>query len=119
MKSLSMKLIVTVAVLTFLAVGTELRSAERGPSLTAVGIEHVTVEEAPSASGATQPTTRPAQEATIRVDAATPGRPVSRYLTGACIEDVNHEISGGIYSQLIFGESFQEPPHTVVVQFEK
>jgi len=34
---------------------------------------------------------------------------VSRYLTGACIEDVNHEIYGGLYSQMIFGESFQEP----------
>ena len=34
---------------------------------------------------------------------------LSRYLTGACIEDVNHEIYGGLYSQLIFGESFQEP----------
>jgi hypothetical protein len=36
--------------------------------------------------------------------------PVSRFLTGACIEDVNHEIYGGLYSQMIFGESFQEPP---------
>ena len=35
---------------------------------------------------------------------------LSRYLTGACIEDVNHEIYGGLYSQMIFGESFQEPP---------
>jgi hypothetical protein len=34
---------------------------------------------------------------------------VSRLLTGACIEDVNHEIYGGLYSQMIFGESFQEP----------
>jgi hypothetical protein len=33
----------------------------------------------------------------------------SRHLTGACIEDVNHEIYGGLYSQMIFGESFQEP----------
>ena len=47
---------------------------------------------------------------TIRLDARQPGRPVSRYLTGACIEDVNHEIYGGIYSQMLFGESFQEPP---------
>ena len=39
-----------------------------------------------------------------------PGHRISRYLTGACIEDVNHEIYGGIYSQMIFGESFQEPP---------
>lgn len=27
---------------------------------------------------------------------------------GACIEDVNHEIYGGLYSQMLFGESFQE-----------
>ena len=47
--------------------------------------------------------------ATIRVDAAKSAGQVSRYLTGACIEDVNHEIYGGLYSQMIFGESFQEP----------
>jgi len=34
--------------------------------------------------------------------------PVSPYLTGACIEDVNHEVYGGIYSQMLFGESFEE-----------
>ena len=34
---------------------------------------------------------------------------ISPYATGACIEDVNHEIYGGIYSQMVFGESFQEP----------
>src|SRR5882724_5844758 len=33
----------------------------------------------------------------------------SPYLTGACIEDVNHEVYGGIDSQMIFGESFAEP----------
>jgi alpha-L-arabinofuranosidase len=49
----------------------------------------------------------------IRVDAAKVQGPVSRLLTGACIEDVNHEIYGGIYSQMIFGESFQEPAPTV------
>ena len=38
---------------------------------------------------------------------------VSRYLTGACIEDVNHEIYGGLYSQMVFGEAFQEPPPAV------
>ncbi|OWK36562.1 family 16 glycoside hydrolase [Fimbriiglobus ruber] len=51
-----------------------------------------------------------AQDASIRVDVRQEGRPVSKYLTGACIEDVNHEIYGGLYSQMIFGESFQEPP---------
>lgn len=35
--------------------------------------------------------------------------PVSKYVTGACIEDVNHEVYGGIYSQMVYGESFQEP----------
>jgi hypothetical protein len=50
------------------------------------------------------------QEASIRIDARVAGKPVSRLLAGACIEDVNHEIYGGIYSQMLFGESFQEPP---------
>ena len=51
------------------------------------------------------------QEAVIRIDAQHPRQtPISRYLTGACIEDVNHEIYGGIYSQMLYGESFQEPP---------
>ena len=49
------------------------------------------------------------QGAQINVDAAQVLHPVSPYLTGACIEDVNHEVYGGIYSQMIFGESFQEP----------
>lgn len=34
---------------------------------------------------------------------------VSPLLYGACMEDVNHELYGGIWSQLIFGESFAEP----------
>ena len=50
------------------------------------------------------------QEAVIHVDTGQVLGPISPYLTGACIEDVNHEIYGGIYSQMVFGESFQEPP---------
>ncbi len=46
---------------------------------------------------------------TIRVDPSHATGAISPYLTGECIEDVNHEIYGGIYSQMIFGESFQEP----------
>jgi alpha-L-arabinofuranosidase len=49
-----------------------------------------------------------AQAAEIVVHANQVSHRVSRYLTGACIEDVNHEIYGGLYSQMIFGESFQE-----------
>lgn len=48
--------------------------------------------------------------ASIDVDPARVTHPASRYLTGACLEDVNHEVYGGLYSQMIFGESFQEPP---------
>ena len=50
------------------------------------------------------------QDNTIEIRADQKLGPISRLLTGACIEDVNHEIYGGIYSQMIFGESFQEPP---------
>ncbi len=45
----------------------------------------------------------------INVDMGNVLHPVSGYLTGACLEDVNHEVYGGLYSQMIFGESFQEP----------
>src|SRR4051795_12300563 len=87
---------VTVATMAFLTLAAESRDADRGlpPPL---------------------PTTRPVVQASIRVDARATGRLVSKYLTGACIEDVNHEIYGGIYSQMIFGESFQEPPAGVSV----
>lgn len=60
-------------------------------------------------ANATDAPTQQSQAVTIEVDASKKIHRVSRYLTGACIEDVNHEIYGGIYSQMIFGESFQEP----------
>jgi alpha-L-arabinofuranosidase len=50
------------------------------------------------------------EDATIRVHPNEVISHVTRYMTGACLEDVNHEVYGGIYSQMIFGESFQEPP---------
>jgi hypothetical protein len=50
-----------------------------------------------------------AQNAAITVQADQVLHTNSPYLTGACIEDVNHEIYGGIDSQMIFGESFAEP----------
>jgi hypothetical protein len=42
-------------------------------------------------------------------------QPANHCLNGICIEDVNHEIYGGLYSQMIFGESFQEPGSGSVV----
>lgn len=44
--------------------------------------------------------------------AVDPSRVLNRIapaMYGACIEDVNHEIYGGLYDQRIFGESFEEP----------
>ena len=59
-----------------------------------------------------------AQQAAISVDASHELHRVTRMLTGACIEDVNHEIYGGLYSQMIFGESFQEPaPIPAIIGF--
>jgi hypothetical protein len=49
------------------------------------------------------------QEAVIRVHPGEVISHVTRHMTGACLEDVNHEVYGGLYSQMIFGESFQEP----------
>jgi alpha-L-arabinofuranosidase len=57
-----------------------------------------------------------AEEAAIHIDAGAIRGRVGPYLAGACIEDVNHEIYGGIYSQMLFGESFQEPPLSVPVR---
>ncbi|MFO0960566.1 MAG: alpha-L-arabinofuranosidase C-terminal domain-containing protein [Isosphaeraceae bacterium] len=62
--------------------------------------------------------TASAQDARIVVKADKPGPVVSRQMTGVCIEDVNHEIYGGISSQMIFGESFQEPPMTPIDGFK-
>lgn len=50
-----------------------------------------------------------AQQAQITVDASRILNRVPFNLYGACIEDVNHEIYGGLYDQRIFGESFEEP----------
>ncbi|HPO12895.1 MAG TPA: alpha-L-arabinofuranosidase C-terminal domain-containing protein [Candidatus Hydrogenedentes bacterium] len=49
------------------------------------------------------------EEAHIEIFASDVQNTLSRFLTGACIEDVNHEIYGGLYTQMIFGEHFQEP----------
>lgn len=50
-----------------------------------------------------------AQDAHITIDASKVENRISAYLYGACIEDVNHEIYGGLYDQKIYGESFEEP----------
>ncbi|MCW3100444.1 MAG: hypothetical protein JWL77_6062 [Chthonomonadaceae bacterium] len=47
---------------------------------------------------------------TIHVDAGHVLNHITPWMTGSCIEDVNHEIYGGLYAQKLFGESFEEPP---------
>jgi hypothetical protein len=41
---------------------------------------------------------------------------ISPLTTGACLEDVNHEVYGGIYSQMIYGESFEEPSRPIPIK---
>src|SRR4051812_45754545 len=53
------------------------------------------------------------EDSSLKIDAAKVVNHVSRLMYGSCIEDVNHEIYGGLYAQLIFGESFEEPPRAV------
>lgn len=49
-------------------------------------------------------------DARIVVDARLIANSITPWMTGSCIEDVNHEIYGGLYDQKLFGESFEEPP---------
>jgi len=48
--------------------------------------------------------------AQITIDASQPLNHITPWIYGSCIEDVNHELYGGLYDQRIFGESFEEPP---------
>lgn len=50
-----------------------------------------------------------AQQASIKVDAAKVLNKIPHYLYGSCIEDVNHEVYGGLYDERVYGESFEEP----------
>lgn len=50
-----------------------------------------------------------AQQNKIIVNAGQVLNSIPSTLYGSCIEDVNHEIYGGLYDQKIMGESFEEP----------
>lgn len=50
-----------------------------------------------------------AQTSKITVDATRVLNKVPAKMYGSCIEDVNHEIYGGLYDQRLYGESFEEP----------
>ena len=51
-----------------------------------------------------------ATDSTITVSPDRVVNHITPWMYGSCIEDVNHEIYGGLYDQRIFGESFEEPP---------
>lgn len=53
--------------------------------------------------------TASAQSARITVDADRVLNTIPAKMYGSCIEDVNHEIYGGLYDQRLYGESFEEP----------
>ena len=57
------------------------------------------------------------ETANIKVSGKISNR-ISRFMTGACLEDVNHEVYGGIYSQMLYGESFQHPERFSFEQFD-
>ena len=61
------------------------------------------------AAAAIQSCNGPKPDATILVQASDVKYEITPWLYGSCIEDVNHEIYGGLYDQKIFGESFEEP----------
>ena len=52
----------------------------------------------------------------IDIDCSKTLNKVTEYLHGTCLEDLNCEIYGGLYGQLIYGEKFQEPVATNTLQ---
>jgi alpha-L-arabinofuranosidase len=60
--------------------------------------------------------TASAQQAKISVDASKVLNKIPVKMYGSCIEDVNHEIYGGLYDQRLYGESFEEPAPSITYQ---
>ena len=55
-------------------------------------------------------------DAILNVDHQATAGEVGTLLYGACLEDVNHELYGGIWSQMVYGESFAEPSSSMNIQ---
>ena len=60
------------------------------------------------------------QEDTLTIQPDRIVGPITPYLYGTGMEDVNHEIYGGLYDQMLFGESFEEgaPSSVDIKDFE-
>lgn len=82
--------------------------ANRLSGLTALGLAAVAALAIPGYPDVSIDTR--AEPPVIRVDASQVTSDITPWMTGSCIEDVNHEIYGGLYDQKLFGESFEEPP---------
>ena len=50
-------------------------------------------------------------DAQLTVDTNQVENQITETMYGVCMEDVNHELYGGIWSQMVFGESFAEPAY--------
>ena len=50
-------------------------------------------------------------DAQLTVDTHQVENQITETMYGVCMEDVNHELYGGIWSQMVFGESFAEPAY--------
>ena len=48
------------------------------------------------------------QKENISVDCSQKIATATPFLFGTCLEDLNHEVYGGLYGQMIFGERFEE-----------
>ena len=58
---------------------------------------------------------QPREQTVIHVNTDQVLNHITPWMIGSCIEDVNHEIYGGLYAQRIFGESFEEPPNVAPI----
>ena len=72
---------------------------------------------APAAAAAEQPGAAPAFAASatlsssISIDASSQISRVSPLMVGSAVEFLNHQVYGfGLYAQMVYGESFEEPP---------
>ena len=81
-----------------------IESSNRHQQPSSATVESSSANPAPELAGAAVP------DATITVRPTKVIATLSEAMNGAGMEELNHEIYGGIYSQLIHGESFEEPP---------
>lgn len=61
----------------------------------------------PTPASSSAPASTPAAPATLTIDTAAPGKPISRDLIGIFFEDISYAADGGLYAELIQNRSFE------------